>query len=362
MTAMSDNNMGMLGDTLGLVVIGRNEGVRLKHCFESLLEFDLPTIYVDSNSTDGSVSLAKGVSFAKGQGVKVLELDPSKPMSAARARREGFRQLLDEHPELEFVFFVDGDCQVDADWPAQAVDFLRQHKDVAAVCGRRREQHPEHSVYNRLCDYEWDTPIGEAQAVGGDAIYRCTAYREAGEFDASVPAGEEPELCKRLRDRSWKIWRLDAEMTVHDAAITQLGQWWKRQFRTGYAGYDVERRFQLGIFDRNLKSACFWGLCVPLFAILAAVALAWFAYGWWAFACLSVATLVVLLQTLRIARRTKSQNHTWKHSLQFGFFTMASKVPIILGVVRQILETALGKQARLVEYKTAESLAPQPKL
>lgn len=355
---MLDDKLGMLGDTLGLVVIGRNEGVRLKYCFDSLLDFNLPTIYVDSNSSDDSVSLAKRVSLAKGQGVTVLELDPSQPMSAARARREGFRQLLDVHPDLEFVFFVDGDCQVDADWPAQAVEFLRQHENVAAVCGRRREQHPDHSVYNRLCDHEWDTPIGEAQAVGGDAIYRCTAYREAGEFNASVPAGEEPELCKRLRDRGWKIWRLDVEMTVHNADINHFNQWWIRQLRTGYAGYDVERRFHLRIFDRNLKSACFWGLCVPLFAIIAALALAWFASAWWALACLFVATLAVSLQTLRIARRTKSQQHTWKHSLQFAFFTMASKVPISLGVIKQILETALGKQARLVEYKTTESLKP----
>ncbi len=343
----------MLANTLGIIVIGRNEGVRLQLCFESLLRFALPTIYVDSHSSDASVSLARG------QGVSVLELDPSKPMSAARARREGFRKLLDEHPQLEFVFFVDGDCQVDSDWPAHATEFLLQHDDVAAVCGRRREQYPEQSVYNRLCDYEWDTPLGEAQAVGGDAIYRGSAYREAGEFNPSVPAGEEPELCKRLRDRGWKIWRLDTEMTLHNAAITQFGQWWKRQLRTGYAGFDVERRFQLGLFDRNLKSACFWGLGLPLAAIFSTLVLACFVSYEWAFGCFAAATLAILLQTLRIAQRSKSQNLTWKHSLQFGFFTMTSKVPIALGVVRQVLETALGKKARLVEYKTAESFKPQ---
>ncbi len=338
---------------LGIVVIGRNEGVRLKLCLDSLQGFAVPTVYVDSNSSDASVSLAEEL------GVSVLQLDPTKPMSAARARREGFRQLLAAQPELEFVFFVDGDCQVNSEWPTIAAEFLRQHDEVAAVCGRRRELHPEHSVYNRLCDQEWNTPIGEAQAVGGDALYRCKAYREAGEFNPSVPAGEEPELCKRLRDRGWRIWRLDAEMTLHDAAITHLGQWWKRQFRTGYAGYDVERRFHLGIFDRILKSACFWGLCVPLSAIIIAFALLWLVSTGWAVACLCTVALVFTLQIARIAFRAKSLDLSWKQSLQYGFFTMLSKLPIALGIVRQVIGTALGKQVQLVEYKSSKGLKPQ---
>ncbi len=344
----------MSDTTMGIVVIGRNEGDRLKLCLESLVGFGLPTIYVDSSSTDSSVLLAQG------QGISVLELDPAKPISASRARREGFRQLVDEHPQLESVFFVDGDCIVDSTWPVTAETFLRQHVEVAALCGRLREQSPDDSLYNRLCDLEWDAPIGEVQVVGGIAVYRCSAYCEAGEFDPSIPAGEEPELCKRLRDCGWKIWRLDAEMALHNADMTRFGQWWNRQVRTGYAGYDVERRFQLGVFDRNLKSACFWGLCLPFVAIIATLALTCFVSAWWAIGCLLAATLAVSLQTLRISRRMKSKGLTLKQSLQFGFFTMVSKLPIALGIVQQVVATALGKQARLVEYKTSEQLTPQP--
>jgi len=342
-----------LGQSMGIVAIGRNEGSRLRLCLESLKNFVGPILYVDSNSTDASVSSARAL------GVSVWELDPSKPMSAARARREGFCRLVDRHPDLEFIFFVDGDCQVAPEWPQIAEQFLRQHPDVAAVCGRRREQHPEHSVYNRLCDDEWDTPIGEAQAVGGDAVYRAQSYREAGGFNASVPAGEEPELCKRLRDCGWRIWRLDAEMTIHNAAMTRFGQWWKRQLRTGYAGLDVERRFQLRTFDRIIKSACFWGLFVPMTAVSAALALGWLASAWWAIGCLAAAMLVVVLQALRIAWRANSSKTDWLNSLEIGFYTMAAKLPIAVGVVKQLLETLLGKQSQLIEYKVAESLRPQ---
>ena len=38
-------------------------------------------------------------------------------------------------------------------------------RSVAVVCGRRRERLPEASVYNRLCDLEWDGPPGETEAL-----------------------------------------------------------------------------------------------------------------------------------------------------------------------------------------------------
>jgi hypothetical protein len=50
-----------------------------------------------------------------------------------------------------------------------------------------------------------------------------------------VIAGEEPEMCVRLREKGWTIHRIDAEMTLHDAAITRFSQWWKRSLRSGHA-------------------------------------------------------------------------------------------------------------------------------
>jgi GT2 family glycosyltransferase len=192
-------------------------------------------------------------------------------------------------------------------------------------------------------------------AVGGDAVYRCRVYRDAGEFDPSVAAGEEPELCKRIRDRGWKVWRLEDEMTVHHAGINHLSQWWRRHFRTGYAGYDVERRFQLGLFDRIIKSAFFWGVAAPLSIVLIALALAKFVSGWWAIGFFVVAQLGIIVQVWRVARQLRARRYNWNHSLQFGFFTMAAKVPIVCGVVRQVVETAFGRRARLVEYKQPQS-------
>ena len=89
------------------------------------------------------------------------------PFTAARARNAGFRRLREVATDLEYVQFVDGDCEINARWPEIAASFLASQAGVAAVAGRLRERHPGQSVYNWLCDREWDgrrakcVPAGE---------------------------------------------------------------------------------------------------------------------------------------------------------------------------------------------------------
>ncbi len=128
-------------------------------------------IYVDSGSTDGSAE------WARNYGADVVELDMAIPFTAARARNAGLQRMRDMAPTLSFVQFIDGDCELDAGWPREALNFLESHPDVAAVAGRLRERHPERSVYNWLCEREWDGPTGELRACGGIAMMRAAAHR-----------------------------------------------------------------------------------------------------------------------------------------------------------------------------------------
>lgn len=214
---------------IGVVVIGRNEGKRLERCLDSVRRTDAAIVYVDSGSTDGSPSMARG------KGADVVDLDLSRPFTAARARNEGFRRLVASRPDIEFVQFVDGDCEVVSGWLEAARTFLVAHETYAVVCGRRRERFPDRSVYNRMCDEEWDTPVGDAQACGGDAMMRVVALAAVNGYRDGLIAGEEPELCVRLRQSGWRIHRLDQEMTLHDAAMTRFSQWWRRTLRSGHA-------------------------------------------------------------------------------------------------------------------------------
>lgn len=179
-------------------------------------------------SADGSSKLARE------KGAEVIDLDMRIPFTAARARNAGFHRLRQIAPDLAYLQFVDGDCELIEGWAECASSFLDAHADVAAAAGRLRERNPEQSIYNWLCDREWDVPVGETKMCGGIVMMRATALEAVGGYRDDMIAGEEPELCVRLRAAGWRIWRLDAEMAWHDAAMTRLSQWWRRGVRSGY--------------------------------------------------------------------------------------------------------------------------------
>jgi GT2 family glycosyltransferase len=321
----------------GVVAIGRNEGERLRRCLESLHPMSTRAVYVDSGSSDGSVALARTAGFL------VVELDSGTPFTAARARNEGLAALLGAHPGLDYVFFVDGDCEVVPDWVETAVHFLEQNQDVAVAWGRRRERYPEKSIYNMLCDIEWSqVPPGETKACGGDAVMRIVAFQQVQGFRSDLICGEEPELCVRLRHAGWRIWRLNANMTLHDAAQYRFAQWWKRSLRGGYAyaqgaalhGAPPERHSVT-----ESRRAWVWGLWIPLGTFALTVA-----FGPWWLLLLLLYPLQVLRLTLRGAR--SGRENWWRAAT-----LVASKFPEMLGQTKYLADRLRRSQSRLIEYK-----------
>jgi glycosyltransferase involved in cell wall biosynthesis len=310
------------------VVIGRNEGARLVACLNSLQGRVRRIIYVDSGSSDGSPNAARTA------GVEVVDLDMSLPFTAARARNAGLARL----DGADLVQFVDGDCNVDAGWIAYAAGHLATDPKLAVVCGRRRELRPEVSIYNRLCDIEWNTPIGPALACGGDALMRVAALDPAHGFRDDLIAGEEPELCLRLRHAGWGIERLDHEMTMHDANILRFGQWWARSRRAGHAfaeGAHLHGRPPERHWVRETRRALFWGFGLPVVAL-----------GFFAMAPIMAGLLVLVLypaQVVRLAVRTKD----W----QLAVFSVLGKFPEAQGAMQFHRNRLFGQKSAIVEYK-----------
>ncbi len=318
-----------------LVAIGRNEGERLRKCLASVAGPGLTRVYVDSGSTDGSATTARAM------GCAVVDLDLSIPFTAARARNEGFALALQLSPHIEYVQFVDGDCEIVGSWMGVALAFLQSHPQAAAACGRRRERFPGSTVYNQLCDLEWDSPVGQAKSCGGDVLMRVQALQGVGGYRNSLIAGEEPELCVRLRAAGWTIWRLDAEMALHDAAMTRFGQWWLRSKRAGYAyaegawlhGAPPERHNV-----RELRRIVFWSLLLPT-TILLLSALD---------ARLLLLALVYPLQMARLALQSKPlQLLSWQRAL----FLTLGKFAEGQGALQFAFNLLRRKPATLIEYK-----------
>ena len=315
----------MVGLVVDAVVIGRNEGARLEACLRSLQGQVRRVVYVDSGSVDGSVAAARAL------GAEVVALDLTQPFTAARARNAGLAVL--QVPE--FVQFVDGDCVVDPGWIEAGLAGFAAHPAAVVICGRRRERFPAVSVYNRLADREWDTPVGQAAACGGDALMRFAAVQAVGGYCGDLIAGEEPELCLRLRRAGGEVWRIAAEMTLHDAALLRFGQWWRRMRRAGHAFAEGAALHGAGP-DRHwlaeTRRAVFWGVVLPVgCGVLTAVT----PFG------LLLATAYPL-QVLRLARRGG-----WEWAL----FSVIGKFAEAQGVFGYWFDRLRGRRRGLIEYK-----------
>jgi GT2 family glycosyltransferase len=321
---------------IGIVAIGRNEGARLAKCLESARRNSSCVVYVDSASTDDSVRIAQSI------GSEVVELDMRTAFTAARARNAGYERLRELAPDLRYVQFVDGDCEIVPGWIDTASAFLDGHPDAAVACGRRRERYPERSIYNWMCDIEWNTPVGEAKACGGDAFIRAEAFDRVGRYRADLIAGEEPELCVRLRRAGWRVWRLDADMTLHDAAMTSFRQWWRRALRAGYAsaqgahlhGAPPERH---GVWAS--RRARLWALWLPLACVASGLLLG--PWGWAAW----------LIYPAQVARQTLRNSGAPRDRATLAVFQVLARFPEFFGQIRFLRDRLLGRGARLIEYK-----------
>ena len=331
------------GWTVGVVVIGRNEGPRLARCLDSVLCSTgiLPehVVYVDSGSHDGSPELAR----ARGVDVIVLEA----PFTAARGRNAGFEHLATKHRDVAVVQFVDGDTEYESNWMARAAHELAGDPAIAAVTGVLRERHPEHSVYNLLCDVEWNGVTGDIDTFGGNVMIRVDALQAAGIYNPDLIAGEDPELAVRMRKATGRrIVRVEAPMCLHDVAMTQFSQWWRRNVRAGHAFAEVNRMHgeaPLFFWRHEVRSNWVWGAGVPLAAVLLAPST-----SGGSLAGASVLYAVLFARVYHHARRRGLDPHAAR---LFSFFITLGKVPQALGQAKYWWHRVRGVRSAIIEYK-----------
>lgn len=342
---------------VSVVVIGRNEGLRLTRCLQSVLNMDCPeagregrsgieVLYVDSYSEDDSRDRAAEL------GVTVLSIAGNKP-TAALARNTGWRQA-----HGEYVLFLDGDTILAPGFVNASLRKLRANPEIAVVWGHRREIAPEASVYNRVLDLDWIYQPGLSSFCGGDALMRRAALEETGGYDDSLPAGEEPDLCRRMRALGMKVLHIDEPMTGHDMNMHRFSQYWRRSVRTGYAFAQLADRYRhtsdpLWVRDqkRNFVMGVFWPLGL-LIAIAATVGLLWM-HSPWAFLPLTGWLLLLIAASFRSARRLRWKSNSAGTLMLAGFHSHLQQLPIMLGQLFFLRDKAQRRQGGLMEYKKA---------
>jgi GT2 family glycosyltransferase len=329
-------------DDVGVVVIGRNEGERLRRCIGSAAGPSRTLVYVDSGSTDDSVATAAAL------GAEVVALDMSEPFTVARARNAGLERLAEVDPEVRFVQFVDGDCELVAGWLSRARGVFEDRDDVAIVCGRLRERSPDRSLYHRLADLESAAPlVGETATCGGLAMMNVERLRRAGGFREDLIAGEEGELCLRLRRRGGRIIRLGDAMALQDMDLSRFSQWWLRAVRSGLAhaeGFALHGRGPEQYGLQETRSLTLWGLSLPLAAVL----LAYPTQG------LSLALLAAYpLLALRIASGLIRRGWSWSDAGWYAAFCVLGKFAQAFGMLQFRFRRARAGRSPLIESKDA---------
>jgi GT2 family glycosyltransferase len=326
---------------VAVVVIGRNEGQRLAGCLAQVMGLGVPVVYVDSGSQDGSPGLARGLGF------EVLELDATRPYTAARARNEGFGRVMQLTRGVRYVQFVDGDCELVPGWLERAAQTLRERPDVVVVSGRLRERNPDVSVYNRLCDIEWnEPPLGETESCGGNCMVVAEAFDRVGRFDPRMIGGEEPELAWRLRRAGGKLLRLDDEMATHEAEMSSFRQWWRRQVRAGHAALenaDLHGRIDHRHFVRDVVSNLVYGMALPGLALGLAPATG----GW---SLLLLAAYAALY--FRVRARREAAGDSRPHAAAYARFLVIGKFAQMAGTLMYLWRRKLVRApSTLIEYK-----------
>jgi glycosyltransferase involved in cell wall biosynthesis len=330
------------GPVLSVVVIGRNEGERLGRCFESIAQMrplhgSIEIIYVDSGSTDGSLERAVQSS------VKVIRLESSRPCAAA-GRNAGWRAA-----KAPIVFFLDGDTVLESNFVADSIAELN-HPGVAVVFGNRREINQKASIYNRLLDLDWISPVGAVDFCGGDALIRREVLEGVGGYDERLIAGEEPEMCRRIRALGFTVLHLDRPMTGHDLAMTRFSQYWRRAVRSGYAYAEVSARFrntELPFWDRQARRNLVHGagmLGLILGAPLASIALH-------SMIPIAAAVAIIAALAIRTAIRHRSKAPDLATRLLFGLHSHLAQIPLLFGQLKYLRDRLTGKTSELIEYK-----------
>lgn len=332
---------------VSVVIIGRNEGARLVRCLESVQamrlrqgmrrEAAIEIIYVDSDSTDDSPARAREL------GATVIQVKPERP-SAAVGRNAGWRAS-----RGEFVLFLDGDTILDPEFVVSALPSFVD-ASVAVVFGHRREIDPGQSFYNRVLDLDWVSPCGAADYCGGDALIRRSVLEAVNGYDETLIAGEEPEMCRRIRAREDVVLHVDLPMTGHDLAITRWSQYWRRAYRTGHAYAEVAERFRgtdMPLWDsevrRNLKRGAFL-LAVPMLGVAGSLAL-------WSLLPLLAVVAFLMLLVVRTSMKVAWKSPDKMTVLLYGIHSHLQQIPILFGQLAYRRARKAGRRQRLIEYK-----------
>jgi GT2 family glycosyltransferase len=309
---------------VGIVVIGRNEGERLRHCLLTLVNTHHVLLYIDSASDDGSLEMARQM--------KVNAFSISSPhLSAALARNEGAKHLFKLAPDLCYIQFVDGDTILSSEWLQKGEQILDEKSDVAVTCGDLNEKDENFSFYKIISGIEWKQQRGEVACCGGNCMVRASVFFQLGGFNISIPAGEDSEFCYRVRKQGWKVFHSADKMGEHESSVNSFWDYWKRCKRTGYAYQQISLMYKNSsekLFIKDNLSNWIYGGIIPI-GILVLIP---FTHAWslWVLCIYPLLAVKIFIQ--------EKKKLTAKQAFVYSLGCIVSKFPGFIGACSYLLK------------------------
>jgi len=189
-------------DDVTVVVIGRNEATNLPRCFDSIQKLTRRIVFVDSNSSDRSVEVAREY------GVPVIVVLDSNFYSASLGRMVGATKC-----ETPLIQFLDGDMELAPEWMPTAAQFMNDNPKAAVVHGFKREFKDPNNL--AAFTIKADQRDWRSDYLQGAYLIRRDVYQASGGLDPRFPGEEERDLYVRIHDLGHEVWYIHHLMSSH---------------------------------------------------------------------------------------------------------------------------------------------------
>jgi glycosyltransferase involved in cell wall biosynthesis len=262
---------------VSVIIKALNEQAHIGAAIESALaavnQLAGEVVLADSGSTDCTLHIASAYP------IRIVQLRDTQERSCGIGPQLGF-----QHSHGEYLYLMDGDMQLQADFLPQALTFLAQHPEVAGVGGALIECNQASLEYRertqRMTQSEAHRVPGPVDRLDGGALYRRRAIAEVGYLsDRNLHSYEEFDLAARLRARGWKLWRLPVDAVSHHGHATHALRLMWRRWQSGYAcGTGELLRAALGkpwwrLVLRDLRELRLYGAVLAGWLVLALAAM-----------------------------------------------------------------------------------------
>jgi GT2 family glycosyltransferase len=222
---------------ISVVVCSYNGAATLRDCCNGLVALDYPdfeVIVVDDGSSDATAAIASEYGF------RVISTDNH---GLSSARNTGWQAATGE-----IVVYTDDDASPDPHWlrylarTFSAGDFAGvggpnippPNSCTTAACVARAPGNPNHVLISDR----------EAEHIPGcNSAFRRDALEAVGGFDPQFRvAGDDVDLCWRIRDRGWRLGFSPAAMVWHHRRKS-VKAFWRQQRGYGRAEAQLERKW-----------------------------------------------------------------------------------------------------------------------